>query len=92
VIVGSTHPQVSLTPTAVEQLNTLPRSQAEAVARAIVTIGPGAGTSLQIAPPTMPTGRYFAVVPADIEAPVVIFRCRGYPGGPRPGLWPGRFP
>lgn len=81
VIVGSTHPQVSFTPAAVDQLKALPRSQVAAVAQTIEAMHPGAGTLLQITPPSMPTAHYFAIEPRDPEAPIVIYRERSYGEG-----------
>lgn len=65
---------VRMTPSAVEALRQLARPQAESVARAIAKIGHAAGRPVT-APPDNDNGRqYFAMVPRDSDAPVVMYR------------------
>jgi hypothetical protein len=65
---------VRMTPSAVEALRELPRRQAESVARAIAEIGHAGGRPV-VAPPDSDNGRqYYAMVPADADAPVVMYR------------------
>lgn len=65
---------VRMTPSSVEALRALGRPQAESVARAIATVGQTEGNPVA-APPGSDNGRqYFALVPDDNEAPVVMYR------------------
>jgi hypothetical protein len=62
---------VRMTPAAIEALHALSRQQAEAVARAIATIGRAKGRPVV----TGDNGRqYLAMVPDDDQAPVVMYR------------------
>lgn len=65
---------VRMTQSAVEDLRELERPQAESVARAISTIGQAEGNPVA-SPPDSDNGRqYFAMVPDDDVAPVVMYR------------------
>lgn len=65
---------VRMTPSAVEALHGLERPQAESVARAIAAIGQTEGKPVA-SPPDADNGRkYFAMVPDDEAAPVVMYR------------------
>lgn len=65
---------VRMTPAAVEALHALERPLAESVARAIAAIGQADGKPVA-SPPDSDNGRtYFAMVPDDDAAPVVMYR------------------
>lgn len=64
---------VRMTPAAIDALHGLERPQAESVARAIAAIGQTEGKP--VAAPRESNGRqYFAMVPDDDNAPVVMYR------------------
>lgn len=68
---------VRLSRLAIDALQDLPKDQAAAVAGAIRHIGPGSGSPLKIRSPGNPGEPYFAIVPNDDAAPVVIYRKLG---------------
>jgi hypothetical protein len=63
---------VRMTPAAIDALRKLARPQAESVARAIATIGQVEGRP--VAEPEGNGRQYFAMVPDDDGAPVVMYR------------------
>jgi hypothetical protein len=65
---------VRMTQPAIDALHDLARPQAEAVARAIAAIGTTEGKKV-VAPPAADNGRqYYAMVPDQDDAPVVMYR------------------
>jgi hypothetical protein len=63
---------VRMTPAAIDALHHLARPQAEAVARAIASIGQAEGKP--VAAPAVNGRSYLAMVPDDDDAPVVMYR------------------
>jgi hypothetical protein len=65
---------VRMTPAAIDALHSLARPQAGSVARAIAAIGQAEGKPVA-SPPDSDNGRqYYAMVPDDDDAPVVMYR------------------
>jgi hypothetical protein len=65
---------VRLSEVVVDALRHLPPHAASAVAGAIRRIGDGNGVMLRITTPSAPGIPYFAMVPANADAPVAIYR------------------
>jgi hypothetical protein len=63
---------VRMTPAAIDALRELARPQAEAVARAIAAVGQTAGKPVDA--PQENGRQYYAMVPDDDKAPVVMYR------------------
>ncbi len=66
--------KVRMTPSAVKALRELARPHAESVARAIAGIGRAEGRLVALPPDDVDGRQYFAMVPDDDDAPVVMYR------------------
>jgi hypothetical protein len=65
---------VRMTQPAIDSLRELARPQAEAVARAIAAIGTAKGGGKKVVAPADNGRQYYAMVPDDDTAPVVMYR------------------